>query len=239
MRAYALAARADLEAEVERLQAALASAQRLKEAYKVAPNVGDYPEQIAQRDKRIRELEQETVAQGNLIRELDGIGAKLEAAEARVKELEHQLELAQHDSVSQSQLYAEYIEEWTKERNDLRKLVAELQERLMVLCVAQINEAEDEPVPLVDSGLDERRYRLVADTEIEFSVPDGDERETLKAGTYVWLARWTDDQLELARHRAQKLHRKLHAAPLRPSPASPAPAPLAAQGVEGEPHHER
>src|SRR5882762_4474941 len=70
--------------------------------------------------------------------------------------------------------------------------VAELEEKLMVMCVAQINGAEPAVEP-VDSGLDERQYRLVADAEIEFSVPDGYERETLKAGTCVWLARWTDD----------------------------------------------
>ncbi len=163
---------------------------------------------------------------------------RAEAAEARVKELERQLEIAQHDSVSQSQLYSEYIEERTKERDALRTRVAELEERLMVMCVAQIKKLGADPVSEpVDSGLDERQYRLIADVEIEFSVPDGYERETLKAGTCVWLARWTDDQLEAARRNAQELHRKLKQS--RSSPDPPAPAPLAAQGVEGEPQHER
>src|SRR6266478_4221556 len=55
-------------------------------------------------------------------------GEQLAAAEARVKELEHQLEIAEHDSVHQSQLYSEYAEEWTRERDTLQKRVAELEE---------------------------------------------------------------------------------------------------------------
>jgi len=60
------------------------------------------------------------------------------------------------------------------------------------------------------TGLDTRDYWVVADTEIEYAVPDGYEREVLKAGSRVWLARWTEDQLEAARRDAEELHKKLH-----------------------------
>lgn len=73
--------------------------------------------------------------------------------------------------------------------------------------------AESAPEPVVASELDTRDYWVVADTEVEYAVPDGYERETLKAGSKVWLARWTEDQLEAARRSADELHRKLHAAP--------------------------
>src|SRR6266403_3540479 len=63
--------------------------------------------------------------------------------QARVEALERQLKIAEHDSVHQSQLYSEYIEEWTKERDTLQKRVAELEERLIVMCVAQLNQWSD------------------------------------------------------------------------------------------------
>ena len=54
----------------------------------------------AERDEKIRELEDEV----NKYARLDRFESRhrAETAEARVKELEHQLEIAQHDSVSQS-----------------------------------------------------------------------------------------------------------------------------------------
>ncbi len=106
MRAYALAARAKRDAEVDRLNRTLAS---IKESHVEAARIASER------------------------------GEQLAAAEARVKELEHQLEIAEHDSVHQSQLYSEYAEEWTRERDTLQKRVAELEEKLIVMCVAQIN----------------------------------------------------------------------------------------------------
>ena len=50
------AARAERDAEIERLRAALSAAQRLQAAYKVAADVEDYPEQIEQRDVEIERL---------------------------------------------------------------------------------------------------------------------------------------------------------------------------------------
>jgi hypothetical protein len=72
------------------------------------------------------------------------------------------------------------------------------------------------------TGLDPREYWVVAATEVEYSAPYGYEREILKGGTRVWLARWTEDQLEAARREAEELHKKLHPA----SDNNPIPAPI-------------
>src|SRR6266404_7145470 len=107
MRAYALAARAKRDAELDRLNRTLAS---IKESHVEAARIASER------------------------------GEQLAAAEARVKELEHQLEIAEHDSVHQSQLYSEYAEEWTRERDTLQKRVAELEEKLIVMCVTQLKD---------------------------------------------------------------------------------------------------
>ncbi len=60
-----------------------------------------------------------------------------------------------------------------------------------------------------ETDLDERIFFLSADTEVQYAVSDGYETEVLKAGTYVWLARWTDEQIEAARRSAAELHRSL------------------------------
>ncbi len=50
----------------------------------------------------------------------DVVQTERDTFQARVEELERQLEIAEHDSVRQSQLYSEYTEEWAKERDTLQ-----------------------------------------------------------------------------------------------------------------------
>jgi len=90
------------------------------------------------------------------------------------------------------------IDEIKTERDTLRTRVAELEEKLMVMCVAQL------------------RQEAVA-----FHMTAGKTTFT-KADVEAITA--------LAVAAALKYG---------PSPDQPAPAPLAAQGVEGEPQHER
>ena len=111
--AYALAARAERDALFETQRKTLES-QR-----------DELMRQCGERDaeiERLQGVEQELYAI------MKGHYERAEAAEERVKELEHQLEIAEHDSVHQSQLYSEYAEEWTRERDTLQKRVAELEE---------------------------------------------------------------------------------------------------------------
>ncbi len=151
---------------------------------------------------------------------------KAETAEARVKELEHpavhapslervkeahsympldrwpETTKAAHRMYAQSAAPAEetcYLCALIVLLDKAEKRVAELEEKLMVMCVAQINEL----------GL--------------ARCPDclGSEFVGFKRGVRCPRCNGTGS------------------IQVRPSPDPPDPAPLAAQGVEGEPHHER
>jgi hypothetical protein len=65
----------------------------------------------------------------------------------------------------------------------------------------------------IQHSLDTRVYFLEEDATVLYAVPDGYEQECLKQGTRIWLARWTEDQLEDARRRAIELHNKLRVEP--------------------------
>jgi len=136
MRVYALAARAQRDAEIERLRAALSAAQRLQEAYKVAADVGDYPEQIARRDAEIERLQHNLEVSEHhyneqITRTLE-FERRAEAAEALVRELEVKRDVHNYSALK--------IADLTDERDILRTRVAELEERLMVMCVAQLKQ---------------------------------------------------------------------------------------------------
>jgi hypothetical protein len=96
---------------------------------------------------------------------------------------------------------------WVADGDQIIKLISLARVGWIEIDKAAELAARQRPEP-VESGLDERRYFLAADSEVQYAVPDGYESEILKAGTYVWLARWTDDQLEDARRRARELHEK-------------------------------
>ncbi len=90
--------------------------------------------------------------------------------------------------------------------------VAELEERLMVMCVAQLREAEP--------------------TEAQYNA------------AWKWIE--SDESVvqqvrkKLSVHEFRQIMKGIvFSMQSRPSPDPPVPAPLASQGVEGEPHHER
>ncbi len=128
--------------------------------------------------------------------------------QARVEALERQLKIAEHDSVHQSQLYSEYIEEWTKERDTLQKRVAELEERLIVMCVAQLNQWSD--------GLSEIKSLVAGDY---FGAWDSVEASNPRRNRILDLC----DGL-------------LGNIPSRPSPDPPDPAPLKEGEVQSIDH---
>jgi len=138
---------------------------------------------------------------------------RAEAAEARV----YLTPEAMESMTAVMKIGAEYAEE----AKTLRTRVAELEEKLMVMCVAQINGAE--PTPLcwvrmlngaIDWGEDCMAVRP-QDLQIDSMNEYAEAGEVFTAEPVYTLKQ------------------------LVPTPDPPAPAPLAAQGVEGEPHHER
>ncbi len=200
IRAYALAARAERDAEIE----------AWKQKYlRVLLERDTKSMQLAQRDERIRELQNV-----HDLEEWDKLHQRAWAAEARVKELG---ELRQNEM----KMHTDAHRELTQERDTLQARIAELEEKLIVMCVAQLREAE----PSTD-------VRAVLDLIGEMSTYiDADAWERGKsAGLFDRYTRTRDALYQL------KLVSK-HA--LVPSPDPPAPAPLAAQGIEGDPHHER
>ena len=92
--------------------------------------------------------------------------------------------------------------------------IAELEERLMVMCVGQIREFGDEPAAAWRESelayvVEEcKRIRILGLNEMRNALTD--------------LAAWSANRLTAV-----------------PSPETPEPAADLAQGVEGEPHHER
>jgi predicted nucleic acid-binding Zn-ribbon protein len=192
--AYALAARADLEKRLKLVEGDLAS---------MHANWNAACQDIAQRDERIRDFEAALLH----------ANACVDAAEARIPDLQIAFDLAKQRADEAEARVKElekaldpYDQSLLKQRDTLRTRVAELEEKLMVMCVAQINESvsmTDEQIRNIFKGW-----------------------EPLPISTMDELIEWSRHIIKAA---AQSL----------PSPASPAPAPLAAQGVEGEPHHER
>ncbi len=219
VRAYALAARAERDAEIERLKS----------------------------DFEISFREHNDALKASMLDQ-----QRLVTAEARANELEHQLEIAEHDSVSQSQLYSEYTEEWAKERDTLQKRVAELEEKLMVMCVAQINEPEvamDAVAWMIeanDPALYEKRARWftgavhapwTTDPNKGLRFPTKD--IGLDILSCIIQGEHSDGKIFTLNCEFKYISVTEHVWSDEPSPDPPAPAPLAAQDVEGEPHHER
>ncbi len=106
------------------------------------------------------------------------------------------------------------------ERDTLHTQVAELQERLMVMCVAQLREGE--PVAwgvLATFGpKPSLQFPLFSDKFQAEQMATGYRRDGVGAVSVVGLC-----------------YTIINDKQFRPSPDPPAPAPLAAQGVEGEP----
>ncbi len=107
---------------------------------------------------------------------------------------------------------AEYMKHWEGRTETAEKRVAELEERLMVMCVAQL-EVGLAPWELLQNSA--KLLRLVR--RCDLTRPN--------ELTAVIDAQCKDIDAVLKR--------------LVPAPDPPSPAPLAVQGVEGEPHHER
>jgi len=208
---------------------------------------------FAERDAEIERLNRVIDASAAQERNWTGWRDRAETAEARVKELERQLEIAEHDSVHQSQLYSEYTEEWAKERDTLRTRVAELEERLMVMCVVQIKELGAERIAWMIERM--AMYGQSHGWWVKGAV-DADKSENWTqdpnaAATFPTCesAACVIAALKPSHLRGETAHRIFHervkpmehmwSNPLRPAPDPPAPAPESSQGVEGEPHHER
>ncbi|SRR6266478_3094473 len=159
-------------------------------------------------------------------------GEQLAAAEARVKELEHQLEIAEHDSVHQSQLYSEYAEEWTRERDTLQKRVAELEEKLIVMCVTQLKDEAINSIRLHwlhnNTWRDEHGYEYGV-AKVKFGANGNPE------SVFWTLADHSDIDSAMQKHgielrglkAEQSSDQKNQTARLVPAPDPPAPAPEA------------
>jgi len=178
-------------------------------------------EQLAQRDAEVERLKAEGQLDYDGMREFQAryIAAdqRAEAAEARV----YLTPEAMESMTAVMKIGAEYAEEV----KTLRARVAELEERLLMMCVAQINGAELQQVALTD-----REMLLEIMKDLEFTVWNCEQCGHAESTSTMDVAYMLRDYLKTAPPLSKQS---------RPSPDPPAPATLAAQGVEGEPHHER
>ena len=176
-------------------------------------------EQLAQRDAEVERLKAEGQLDYDGMREFQAryIAAdqRAEAAEARV----YLTPEAMESMTAVMKIGAEYAEE----AKTLRTRVAELEEKLMVMCVAQINGAEitQEPVAFF------RTLNGAIDWSEDCCATRPDD---LQLDSYIDHAHPDEHYAAMPVYAAKES---------RPAPDPPDPVPVAAQGVEGEPQHER
>jgi len=105
------------------------------------------------------------------------------------------------------------------------KRVAELEEKLMVMCVTQLREPD---------AIDAARWQHAVAHGFPFECINGSTGNRYWTTPDISSTDFTEAQTPTA-----AIDTAIKRKQSRPSPDPPAPAPLASQGVEGEPQHER